>query len=265
MIAPTIVVALARDFVRVHGPDAHRYLQSQLSQDLDALAVGGSCWSFLLQPTGKVEALVRVNRIEADEFVLDVDGGYGERVIARLNRFKIRVKADITPLDWQCVAQRGPHASATPGPHAAVVPWTTVAAIDLIGPSVEVPLRGSLDDYEMARLAARWPAMGAEITESTIPGETGILAHTVSFTKGCYPGQELVERIDSRGGNVARHLRLLRLDEPVEPGTRLTAGGRDVGWITSAHGTLGLGYVSRAIELPALLDAGGVRVSVSAD
>ena len=64
-------------------------------------------------------------------------------------------------------------------------------------------------EYEAVRIAAGIPRMGAELTDKTIPGETGLIELTVSFTKGCYTGQELVARIDSRGGNVPRHLRRL--------------------------------------------------------
>src|SRR5687768_12379363 len=92
-----------RDVVRVSGPDAISFLQGQLSQDVDGLAVGATAWSLLLQPQGKVDALVRVTRIADDAVVLDVDGGFGDAVVTRLDRFKLRVKADIDALDgWTC-------------------------------------------------------------------------------------------------------------------------------------------------------------------
>src|SRR3954452_3780777 len=84
-----------REAVRVAGPDAESFLQGQLSQDIGALTVGGSAWSFVLEPQGKVDAFLRVRRVGDDEFVLDTDEGWGERVVARLSRFKLRTKADI--------------------------------------------------------------------------------------------------------------------------------------------------------------------------
>src|SRR5688572_32070787 len=84
-------VWLPRDVLRVGGPDAVSFLQGQVSQDVLALDVGGSAWSFLLQPQGKVDALVRLTRTAEDEVVADVDAGYGDAVAARLNRFKLRV------------------------------------------------------------------------------------------------------------------------------------------------------------------------------
>ena len=217
----TLVV---RDVLHVSGPDAESFLQGQLSQDITALAPTESAWSFVLQPQGKVDALVRVTRTKDDGWLLDVDPGYGEAVLARLNRFKLRVKADIEPVAWDEVADR-------------------------IGPAIAVP-HGA--DEERVRIESGWPRMGAELTDKTIPAETGIVDRTVSFTKGCFTGQELVARIDSRGGNVARHLRGIRLaasDVPV--GAELVVDGKVVGALTSVAGDIALAYVARDVVPPA--------------
>ena len=69
------------------------------------------------------------------------------------------------------------------------------------------------EEYQVKRIRSRWPAMGRELTEKTIPAEiAGLVEMSVSFTKGCYTGQELVARIDSRGGNVPRPLRFIEID-----------------------------------------------------
>ncbi|MBV9410038.1 MAG: hypothetical protein JO148_00465, partial [Acidimicrobiia bacterium] len=101
---------LPRDFVRVAGPDAVSFLQGQLSQDVEPLGAGASTLSFLLQPQGKVDALLRVTREADDAFVLDTDAGWGERTIERLNRFKLRIKCEVQQLSWRCFAVRGPRA-----------------------------------------------------------------------------------------------------------------------------------------------------------
>ena len=100
--------------------------------------------------------------------------------------------------------------------------------------------------------------MGAELTEKTIPAEAGIVARTVSFTKGCFTGQELVARIDSRGGNVPRHLRGVVVDEATPPvGASLIVGDREVGTLTSVApgpagvGVVALAYVRRDVDPPA--------------
>jgi folate-binding protein YgfZ len=221
-----------RDVVQVSGPDAASYLQGQLSQDLRPVQVGQSAWTFLLQPTGKVDVLARVWRTAEETFVLDTDAGFGDTMVARINRFKIRVKADVSPLPWRCIAIRGATA-----PTGGLVSWGE--GYDLLGEGVEPPAdvpEGSADDLLAARIEAAWPAMGAEIVPGeTIPAETGITDRAVSFTKGCYPGQELVERMDSRAVTAPRLLRRLSVAEAAELGAS----------VTSTHGDSVLAYVSR--------------------
>ena len=217
-----------RDVVQVAGPDAAGYLQSQLSQDLRSLQVGQSVWSFLLQPTGKVDVLLRVWRTGDDVFVLDTDAGFGATMVARLQRFKIRVKADIESLDWRCLAVRGAGADAAL-PDGAVVAWGS--GYDLLGPAPVAPdgvAAGSADELHAARVDAAWPAMGAEIVPGeTIPAETGVTGVAVSFTKGCYPGQELVERMDSRAVTAPRLLQRLSAAEADALGARVTSTAGD--------------------------------------
>ena len=262
----TVAAWWPRDFVMVHGPDAATYLQGQLSQDVAALAVGASTWSLLLQPQGKVDALVRVLRSGDAAFVLDVDAGWGEAVVARLGRFKLRTKADIEPVAWRCLAVRGPdaHALARPsgGDVAVVADWPGLPGVDLVGPAPQVPAGVTEVDQavlEAARVETGWPAMGAELTPDTIPAEAGVVGISVSFTKGCYTGQELVARIDSRGGNVPRHVRGLRSPVPLVVGAELhDAAGAVVGVVTSSAvsdtlGPVGLGSVHRSVTPPATL------------
>lgn len=220
-------IASPRDVVQVSGPDAAAYLQSQLSQDLRPLQVGQSRWTFLLQPTGRVDVLARVWRTDDDVFVMDTDQGFGDTMVARLNRFKIRVKADVEPLAWRAVLVR----PSAPGEDVVVaVPDTVVGwggGVDILGAHPEPPAgvpEGTADDLLAARIEAAWPAMGAEIVPGeTIPAETGITDVAVSFTKGCYPGQELVERMDSRAATAPRVLRTLDVAEAERLGARITS------------------------------------------
>lgn len=247
-------VAVPRDFVEVSGTDAATFLQGQLSQDIDVVRARGSAWSFVLQPQGKVDAWLRISVAGPEAFVLDVDEGFGEAVIARLNRFRLRVAVDISPLDWHCVAVRGTGASAVAGLDAE---WPGIEGVDVVGTTIDVDAGhpGSIEDYERARILAGVPAMGREITTATIPAETGVLDRSASFTKGCYTGQELVARIDSRGGNVPRHVRVLRLDSPVHVGARVEHDGHDVGEVTSAvaggRRSVALAVLARSVVPPA--------------
>jgi folate-binding protein YgfZ len=196
-----------RDVVEIDGPDAATYLHSQASQDLRDMAVGEARWTFLLQPTGKVDVLARVTRTGDETFALDTDPGFGAVLEARLNRFKIRVKATVT---------------------------ATAAAL-------------GTDTDEDQRIAAGWPKMGAEIVPGeTIPAETGLADVAVSFTKGCYPGQELVERMDSRGSTAPRRLTVLPKRDGDTAGTAVLSGGVEVGTITSVGTDEVLAYIKRA-------------------
>ena len=232
-----------RDVVRVTGADAVTYLQSQVSQDLRPLAVGSSTWTFVLEPTGKVDVLARVWRRGDDELILDTDDGFGEALIARIDRFKIRVKADVEVLGWSCVAVRGEGAASIDG----LASWGS--GVDLLGPDAQPPsgiAEGSTAELEAARIAAAWPAMGHEIVPGqTIPAETGVIDVAVSFTKGCYPGQELVERMDSRSATAPRSVRRVTVPTGSAAGDPVVADGVEVGHITSVAGTRALALVRR--------------------
>jgi tRNA-modifying protein YgfZ len=207
-----------RDVVTVVGPDALTYLQSQLSQELRDLAVGADRWTLLLAPNGRVEVLARVRRTGEDAFELDTDAGWGQAMLERLQRFKIRVRAEL---------------SLVAAPAGAVDPVT-----------------------EAGRIKAGWPRMGAEIVPGeTIPAETGLAAVAVSFTKGCYPGQELVERMDSRAATAPRSLRRLTVAPGTAPGDPVTDDeGSEVGTVTSVSGTAALGLVKRGVDVGTPLD-----------
>ena len=98
MVDHPLAVRRPRDVVVVAGPDAGSYLQGQLSQDVEALPVGGSGETFVLQPTGKVDAWMRVTRLSAERYILDVDVGYGEVVVQRLTRFLLRTDCTVEAL-----------------------------------------------------------------------------------------------------------------------------------------------------------------------
>ncbi len=259
-------VVLARDVITIEGPDAETYLQGQLSQDVAALDVGTSAWTFALQPQGKVDAWFRLSRVDDDRFVADVDEGYGEALLARLQRFLLRTKANLALETVPMVAVRGVTGVEAPEGVLALDPaWPDVEGVDLLGEGAAVPetlFEGNRVDYETLRIAKGVPAMGRELTESTIPAEAGVVERSVSFTKGCFTGQELVARIDSRGGNVPRHLRRVIFDGDVEPGTAVVVDGAEVGQVTSAVPGLALAYVKRAVEPPVDARVGDLEAKI---
>ncbi len=261
-----------RDFVEASGPDAEKFLQGQLSQDVAGLAVGASAYSLLLQPQGKIEAWLRVTRLSADSYLLDVEGGWGEAVLARLNRFKLRTKCELVRLDgWHCWAVRGgePSSVGDGGTIVADVGWPGVRGFDRLGVGLEplenIPVVGT-DRYVGARVGAGVPALGAELDDHTIPAEAGqwLIDRSVSFTKGCYTGQELVARIDSRGSNTPRKLRLITASTGLRVGASVVVDGVEVGIVTSANaeGSEALAYCKRAVEPPVSATVGTAEARV---
>jgi tRNA-modifying protein YgfZ len=280
-----------RDVIAVRGPDAESYLQGQLSQDVDTLAVGAAKHALLLQPDGKLAALLRVTRTDGQGFLLDVEGGYGSSVAERLRRFLLRTKVELEHLDWRCLSLRGravPDAAAgmlavlaERGVLSLPFEWNGWAGVDVLGPRDTVLDTSRLPEgivpcgpatVEACRIASGIPAMGAELTEKTIAAEAGLVERTVDFDKGCYTGQELVARIDSRGSKVARRLvgvvgaDAARGGGALARGMTLHAGeaptGDDpatdkvVGTVTSAAWSRELGaqialaYLHRSVESP---------------
>lgn len=249
----------SRDVISVNGPESAGYLQGQISQDVEQLAIGDAAWSFVLQPQGKVDGWFRITRTAEETFELDLDAGFGEGVLARLERFKLRTKADFSLATVPMLAVRGPEAVAPPEtqPRALVRPGQ--AGFDLLGDDVQrmqdLPL-GPDGVLDTLRVRAGVPAMGTELTEKTIPAEAGVVDESVSFTKGCYVGQELVARVDSRGNNTPRNLfGIVAADGGELAGGEVLADGEPIGTVTSsavsaALGSVALAYVRRGADVP---------------
>jgi tRNA-modifying protein YgfZ len=191
-------------------------------------------------------------------------------VLARLRRFLLRTKATIELVDdLHLVRVFG--AEPLDGAHPAAA-WSDDGAQDLLcaEPAAEVAALGATllepDEHERRRILAGVPVSGVDVDGDTIPAEAGrwTIEQGVSFTKGCYTGQELVARIDSRGGNVPRPLRVLRFGGPVAAGSEvLDAEGKVVGRITSAAADVALGPIARRVEPGAAVSAGGTSGSVT--
>ena len=262
------------DVIAIQGPDTRRFLQTQLSADVSVLGSGGSTRSLLLDPAGRLVAWVRVWGCESDdEILIDAEGGAGSVVLERLGRFKLREKVEMELVRWDLVSMRGPDwpspgEVAEPGELAAAVGWPGVSGVDLLGASVEVPDGIPVVDeasFEAVRVECGWPAMGSEFPiggeASVIPAEAGswLVDASVSFTKGCYTGQELVARVDSRGSNTPRRLRGVVVEDGAEPpvGAEVIADGQVRGLLSSVaespafDSRIGLTLLHRSVEPPA--------------
>ena len=196
--------ARERDFVGVVGPDAADYLQRMISNDVEALAVGEACPALLLTAKARVIAPLVVWRRGAEDFLVLTEPGLGDRVRAELLRLRFRARCEIEPEEHESVLVfGGGEGFATDCPGAREV--------------LDSKLEPTLDaaELELLRIEAGVPRWGHEIDDRILPAEAGLDATHISFSKGCYPGQEPIARLHYRG-HANRELRVVELAGDVE-------------------------------------------------
>ena len=230
----------------VRGSEAADFLQGQVSNDVEALAPGTGCYATLLTAKGKLRTDLRILRKD-DSFWLDTEA-IGHAVLRHMLE-TYSVGRDVSFEDMTgsraLVSLIGPAArealDAQPpelehafveGEHGLYV--TTHLGVDVIGdPGLELGVEAvSEETAECIRIESGRPRLGFDMDAETMPQEAGINERAVSFTKGCYVGQETVARLHYKG-KPNRHLRGLRLSEPVERGTEILLGEKVVGRVAS--------------------------------
>lgn len=220
-----------RAYIRVSGPEAADLLQRIVSNDVLAAE---SCEALILTAKGRVIAPLLVWRRAEDDFLLLTEPELGPPVRAHLARMRIAAKCEIEPEEHTSAIVLG----GTQG----------IRNNDYGVPAVEV-LDGewgaepSDDELERLRILARTPRWGREIDEGILPAEAGLDERAVSFTKGCYPGQEPLARLHNLG-HTNRTLRVLDTGaEQLRQADEVRLGDRIVGRVTSAVPGLALAYV----------------------
>lgn len=283
-----------RGKIRVAGEDRARLLHAMTTNRVEGLQPGEGCYAFFLSAQGRILADVNVLCFE-DHFLLDTEPETRIKVYEHLDRYII---ADDVTLEDQTehvatIAVEGPEAAAALAAIAAPQPerpgstmaWSygTVARLDTTGfggfflmvPAEEKlaitvrltdagVLPASLEDARIARIESGRPRYGEEITERYLLQETDQM-RAVNFNKGCYLGQEIVERVRSRA-QIHRILRRLELEtrEPPDAGTKLKAGEADAAEIASAvfspalGKTVALAYVRTPFAEPGTIHWSGV-------
>jgi folate-binding protein YgfZ len=242
----TPAVALRpRAYVRVHGLDAADFLQRMVSNDVLAEA---SVDALLLTAKAKVIAPLLVARRGDDEFLLLTEPELGDVVLVHLTRMRFAARCEI---------EREQHTSTIVFDEGAGIANRDygVPASEVLDADLEPTL--SADDLERLRIEAGTPRFGRELDDRVLPAEAGLDERAISFSKGCFPGQEPVARQRYRG-KVNRRLRVLEVEgDPAPPETPVVFGGKDVGRVTSAVSGLALAYVRVEVPGDAELDVGG--------
>jgi folate-binding protein YgfZ len=274
----------ARGKLRLTGGEAVEYLQGQVTNDIETLEPGSGCYAALLNHKGKMLADMRVLR--GEDFLLVDTEPEGLPALKR-NASMFSIGRDVHHEDLTdelaILSLIGPEARArlgnpppeaehafTQGEHGLYV--ATDLGVDVICPAAEAgAVREALgvegvseEAAECVRIESGRPRFSIDVGNDTIPQEAGLNERAVSFTKGCYVGQETVARLHYKG-KPNRHLRGLRLVEPVERGAEIRFGDRVVGEIGStavspANGPIALALVRREAEPGAQVQVGDTAV-----
>ncbi len=231
-----------RACVRVSGPDAEEYLQRMVSNDVTADVSD----ALLLTPKARVIAPLRVLRRADDDFLLLTEPGLGERVRDELLRMRFAAKCEVELEEHSSVIVFG-------GSEGIPTDDYGEPAREVLDQALEPTL--SDEELERMRIASGTPAWGKEIDETILPAEAGLDSTHISFTKGCFPGQEPIARLHHRG-HVNRSLRVVDT-ETAAPGDEIAYEGKAVGRVTSAVPGLALGYVRVEVPDGAELSIGG--------
>ena len=262
------------------GPEAKQFLNGQVTNDVEGLEPGRGCYAAFLTHKGKMRGDLRVLDL-GDELWLDTERATLQELFNLIRRFSVGYDVALhkRTLERALLSLVGPESRAVAGARRlgadehdsaageiAGVPVRLVATdlgLDVICDSDRAEeVRAALLEggavpvseqaVECLRVERGRPRWGLELDDTTIPQEAGLNQRAVSFTKGCYVGQETVARLFYKG-RPNRHLRGLRLTEPALPGAELRLGDRAVGTLGSVarsprHGTIGLAILRREAE-----------------
>ena len=194
------VAVREREFVRVAGPDARDYLQRMVSNDVDALQVGDACPALLLTAKGRVIATLVVWRRGEEDYLLLTEPGLGNAVRDLLTRMRLRAQCEIEAEEHSSALVFGGEGIDTGFP----------GAVEVLDSDLDATI--DANELEVRRIEAGVPLWGREIDERVLPAEAGLDRTHVSFSKGCYPGQEPIARLHYRG-HVNRSLHVVELDD----------------------------------------------------
>ncbi len=269
-----------RGKLTVAGAEATEYLQGQLTNDIEALDAEQGCYALLLDPKAKIQADMRVLRLDHDQIWLDLEPEAREATLHHLRTYSIGRELEIADVGdrWAIISLIGPASAAIAGieglspEHAQrhrdsqgleVLAVATDLGLDLItrADQADALSRGLLeagaepvseDGAEILRVETGRPRLGREMGPETMPAEAGVVERAVSFEKGCYIGQEPVARLHYRG-HPNRTLRGLRLGAPAPAGAVIRAPEREVGelgttCVSPAHGPIALAVIRREAQ-----------------
>jgi folate-binding protein YgfZ len=240
---------LERGYVDVTGPEAADFLERMLSNEVVSLEAGEARPALLLTPKSRIVAPLRVVRERPETFLLITEPALAETVASTLLRARFAAKCEVELKPYRGYLQLGT-GEGIPNNDYGVEAVESWAEGEREAAEPDEPL-------ERLRIEAGTPVWGRELDETVLPAEAGLDETHVSFTKGCYPGQEPIARLHYRG-RPNRRLRVLEV-EAAQPGDEIVLGEKTVGRVTSAVPGRALGYVRREVADDAVLEIGGAE------
>ena len=241
------VYRLDRGYVAVSGPEAGEFLERMVSNEVVSLEPGEARPALLLTPKSRIVAPLRVLREGPEAFLLITEAALAETVASTLLRARFAAKCEIELAPYRGYLQLGAGKGIRNEDYGieAFESWD----------EDEREAADPDEQLERLRIEAGTPIWGRELDETILPAEAGLDETHVSFTKGCYPGQEPIARLHYRG-RPNRRLAVLQV-ENAAPGDEIILGDKAVGRVTSAVPGVALGYVRREVTDDAELEIGG--------
>jgi len=248
------LVHLDRGYVEVTGPQAEDFLERMISNEVASLAEGEARPALLLTPKGRIVAALRVVRTGPDSFLLVTEvSELTQPVAAALRAARFASRCDIETREWEGFVQLG----SEPEPPAFRTDDYGVEAWELWREQGGIADAAEPASLEELRIAAGTPAWGKEVDDSILPAEAGLDETHISFSKGCFPGQEPIARLHYRG-HANRRLRRLEVAD-AQPGDEIVWNEKVVGRVTSAVPGRALGYVRTDVPDDGVVIVGGAE------
>lgn len=252
-----LIVRPERTVFHVLGRDRARFMHNMTTNEIKSLQPGEGCFATMVARTGKLIGELRIKVFE-DHLLIDTST---PGLMNALNRFVIMDDVRLEPTPLQVAELVGPKR-----PQVQTKLWGFVAQGDrilspqpfdttqVLLPDVAALAMKPVSDQaaEIVRIENGWPKWGAELTEDIVPVEAGLEPHAISYTKGCYIGQEVIQRIKTYS-EPKQQLRGVRLSQPVSPGEKVVVDGKEAGFVTSCavsprFGPIALAYVRKEFK-----------------
>ncbi len=254
-----------RAVLRLTGRDRARFLHGMCTNEIKKLQPGQGCMAAIINRQGKMTADIIV-RATDDSLLLETDRSNQQHAVDALNKFLVADDVKVEPADFCVLAvsnRLAPHLGAAPPPELfhfvrsgdlllSTDPLPMLVTVLLPPAKRDETLRrlvefggegGSSGDYDVLRILHGFPRWGVDMGPDVLPMEAGLEPIAISYTKGCYIGQEVIQRVKTYSEPPTMLVQLKVAS--ASPGDAISSGGQEIGTVTSANAAVALGYVRK--------------------